>query len=277
VAPLESAVAFDPIRDCDLLQPHGEEPLVVDSPITASLAALSRFFVGDGTVMETLERVSDLTVEAVPAAEMVGITMLVEGRQRTAVFTDPEAVEIDQAQYETGDGPCLEAFREGHITEIESTREPGRWGQFRKSAAAHGIGSTLSFPLLVDTTAVGALNLYARPVRGFTDADRETGTLFAAQAAIVLANTQAYWDAHELSLRLGEAMQSRAVIEQAKGILMGAQGFDEDAAFAMLVAASQRENVKLRDIAHRIVKNAANGNRPAADGSPDPAVENDGR
>ena len=249
---------------------------MVDTPVTASLAALSRFFVGDGTVMETLDRVLKLTVEAVPVAEMVGITMLVEGRQRTAVFTDPEAVEIDQAQYDTGEGPCLEAFREGEITEIEATSDPGRWREFRQTAAAHGIGSTLSFPLRVDTTAVGALNFYSRTERAFTDDDRQTGSLFAAQAAIVLANTQAYWDAHELSLRLGEAMQSRAVIEQAKGILMGAQGFDEDAAFAMLVAASQRENVKVRDIAHRIVTNAANGNRAVVDGDPGQAVEHDG-
>jgi GAF domain-containing protein len=240
---------------------------VADSPVTASLAALSRFFVGDGTVKETLERVSTLTIEAIPAAEMVGITMLVEGRQRTAVFTDPEAPEIDQAQYDTGEGPCLAAFHDGRITEIESTREAGKWPEFREVAAAHGIGSTLSFPLLVDTGAVGALNLYCLRERGFTSDDRETGTLFAAQAAIVLANAQAYWDAHDLSARLGEAMHSRAVIEQAKGMLMAAQGCDEDTAFDLLVKASQRENIKLRDVARRIVDGAvARGSGPTEDG-----------
>jgi GAF domain-containing protein len=103
---------------------------------------------------------------------------------------------------------------------------------------------------------VGALNLYSRRERAFTDRDRETGELFASQAAIVLANAQAYWDARELSTGLGEAMKNRAVIEQAKGVLMGAQGYDEDEAFQVLVRASQRENVKLRAIAQRIVDNA---------------------
>jgi GAF domain-containing protein len=247
-----------------------------ESPVTASLAALSRFFVGDGTVQETLERVSTLMLDAIPAAEMAGITMLVEGRQRTAVFTDPEAPEIDQAQYDTGEGPCLAAFHDGRITEIESTREPGQWAEFRKVAAAHGIGSTLSFPLLVDTSAVGALNLYGRPERAFDDRDREAGKLFAAQAAIVLANAQAYWDAHDLSVRLGEAMQNRAVIEQAKGMLMASQGFDEAVAFEMLVKASQRENVKLRDIARRIVSDAIARAGNGADGSP-PAGGDDDR
>ena len=79
---------------------------MADSPLTSSLAALSRFFVGDGTLQETLTRVADLTVEAVPPAELVGITMLVEGRNRTAIFTDETAPEVDQAQYDSGEGPC---------------------------------------------------------------------------------------------------------------------------------------------------------------------------
>ena len=229
---------------------------MAESPLTSSLAALSRFFVGDGTVHQTLSRVADLTVESVPAAELVGITMVVEGRRRTAVFSDELAPEVDQAQYDSSDGPCLAAFEEGRITQIEATSEPGKWPDFRRAAAAHGIGSTMSFPLLVDKASVGALNLYSYRERAFNDDDRETGELFAAQAAIVLANAQAYWDAHELSVGLGEAMKNRAVIEQAKGILMGAQGIDEDAAFEMLVSASQRENTKHRDVARRIVDSA---------------------
>ncbi len=72
----------------------------------------------------------------------------------------------------------------------------------------------------------------------------------------MLANAQAYWDAHDLSVGLSEAMRNRAAIEQAKGILMSAGGVDEDAAFEMLTRASQRENIKLRDVARRIVADA---------------------
>jgi GAF domain-containing protein len=227
-----------------------------ESPLTQSLAALSRFFVGDGTVEETLLRVADLTVEAVPAADLVGLTLVVEGRQRTAIFTDPMAPELDQAQYDTGEGPCLAAFADQRITQIESTSEPGPWPAFREAAVRHGIGSTMSFPLVIDKVSLGAMNLYSRRERAFVEADRSNGELFASQTSIVLANAQAYWDARQLSAGLSEAMHHRAVIEQAKGILMGAQGIDEEAAFAMLVTASQRENTKLRDVAHRIVAGA---------------------
>jgi transcriptional regulator with GAF, ATPase, and Fis domain len=122
----------------------------------------------------------------------------------------------------------------------------------------------MSFPLMVDKTSVGAMNLYSYRERAFGNRDRESGELFAAQASIVLANAQAYWDAQDLSRGLSEAMHSRAVIEQAKGILMAPGGIDEDAAFELLVRASQRENTKLRDVAAKVVANAvARAEQPA--------------
>lgn len=240
---------------------------MADSPLTSSLSALSRFFVGDGTLEETLSRVSELTVDAVAPAAFVGITMIVEGSRRTAIYTDEMAPEVDQAQYDSGNGPCLDAFAKLEVTRIESTLEPGRWPEFRRAAAARGIRSTVSLPLMVDKTAVGALNIYARKERAFSDEDVETAILFASQASIVLANAHAYWDARELSEGLSEAMKNRAVIEQAKGMLMAAEGCDEGAAFDMLVRASQRENLKLRDIARRIVDDAAS--RPRGEGDRD--------
>jgi GAF domain-containing protein len=229
-----------------------------DLPLGESLAALSRFFVGDLSIKETLQRVSDHVTEVVPGADMVGLTMMLEGRPRTAVFTDEDAPEIDQAQYDTGNGPCLSAYEKQEIFEIPDTREGGPWPAFRAAALEHGVLSTLSLPMAVAGRSLGAMNLYSHTERGFAGADRGTAQLFATQAAIVLANTQAYWDARDLSERLSEAMQHRAVIEQAKGMLMVTQRCGEDEAFDLLVRASQRENTKLRDIAHRIVDNTIN-------------------
>jgi GAF domain-containing protein len=222
-------------------------------PLARSLSALSRFFVGDGTLHETLTRVAGYAEEAVPAAAMTGITMLVEGRARTAVFTDEGAPEIDSAQYETGIGPCLDSFRHRKVFRIDDTTTDQRWAAFSNAAAAHGVRSTLSIPMVANHEGVGALNFYSKTPHGFDDDDVEVASLFGAQAAIVLANAQAYWDAHQLSQNLATAMQSRAVIEQAKGILMGAQRCSADEAFQILVRASQRENRKLREIAEDLV------------------------
>lgn len=238
-----------------------------DSPIREALSALSRFFVGDGSVEQTLTKVAHLVTEAVPGADQAGITLKVGGEQRTAVFTDQSVVEVDQEQYETGRGPCVHAATHGEVTEVESTREQGRFPEFRRAALEHGIGSTLSLPLMVDSIPMGAMNLYAKQERAFTDLSRSTGELFAVQAAIVLANSQAYWDALDTSTGLAQAMHNRAVIEQAKGMLMAAQGIDEDEAFEVLTRASQRENRKLRDIAKRMVDDAVARGRAAPDAS----------
>jgi GAF domain-containing protein len=238
-----------------------------ESPLRSGLAALTQFYVGDGDLADTLERVAHITVEAVEPAELCGITMLVEGRPRTAIFTDEASPEIDQAQYDSGDGPCLQAFDTMQVVDLPSTTEPGPWPEFRRVAADHGIHSTLSLPLVVGNAPVGAMNLYAKRPRAFDDTARDTAVQFSAQAAIVLANAQAYWDAQDLSAGLSEAMEHRAVIEQAKGILMGSQGCDADAAFRLLVRASQRENVKLREVARRLVAVS----RPRTGPGPGPA------
>jgi GAF domain-containing protein len=225
-------------------------------PLARSLSALSRFFVGDGTLHETLTKVAQYAEQAVPAAAMTGLTMLVDGRARTAVFTDEAAPEIDSAQYETGIGPCLDAFRHQRTFRMDDTSKDDRWGPFSEAAAAHGIRSTLSIPLVANHEGLGALNFYSRTPNGFSKEDEEVASQFGVQTAIVLANAQAYWDAHLLSQNLATAMQSRAVIEQAKGILMGAQRCTADEAFQILVRASQRENRKLREIAEDIVGRA---------------------
>jgi GAF domain-containing protein len=226
-----------------------------EKAIRESVTVLSEFFVGEGTLGDTLTRVAALACLSIGPADMAGITMLVEGRVRTAVFTDPESPEIDSAQYDTGEGPCLDAFRHQRVYRIDSTATDHNWPAFSALAARHGIVSTLSLPLIARHEGVGALNLYARSDR-FSAADEELGAIFATQAAIVLANAQAYWDARHLSEQLGQAMQFRAVIEQAKGVLMATGGRNADEAFQLLVRASQRENRKLRDIAADLVERA---------------------
>lgn len=222
-----------------------------------AVASLTRYFVGDQTLGETLHQVAELTTQAVSVADHVGITLLVDGKLKTSVFTHPEVPEIDRAQYRTGDGPCVDAYRTGIAYMIDSTRESGRWQEFRDSAERHGVLSTLSLPLLTQGGPIGALNLYSEIEHAFDEAQRRVAELFATQAAFVLANVQAYWDARSLSENLTQAMESRAVIEQAKGIIMSTMRCDPDAAWQLLKTQSQAQNIKIREIATEIVNNAS--------------------
>ncbi|MDQ3896657.1 MAG: GAF and ANTAR domain-containing protein [Actinomycetota bacterium] len=221
-----------------------------------ALRALSQFLVAERSMGDTLLRVSEITVEALPAAEMAGISLLGEdGTPKTGVFTHREAPEIDAAQYDAGRGPCLDAWRERRVVVLDDVSAMvEEYPEFADAAQLHGVASVLSLPLVAGMHGLGALNLYARTSKAFAPEDEATGTALAAAAAVVLANASAYWDASQLSEQLSEAMKSRAVIEQAKGILMARSSeLHADGAFDLLRRASQRENVKLREIAQRVV------------------------
>jgi GAF domain-containing protein len=230
---------------------------MLTTPLSDALGALSRFLVADASIGDTLLRMAEITVDAVPPADFVGLSLLDErGRPTTAVFTDPGSPEIDATQYRTGRGPCLDAWRKARVVRVDDTAEAGGdYAEFKTAAAGHGIGSTLSMPLVAADKGIGAMNLYASAKDAFSDDDEKVGGELATVCSAVLANAVAYWDAYELSQHLTAAMQSRAVIEQAKGMLMaGRSGLNAEQAFEMLVKASQRENLKLRDIALRLVE-----------------------
>ncbi len=218
-----------------------------------SLLALSHYLVDEVTLGDTLLRVSQLACKATPA-DMAGLTMLVDGTPGTAVFTDPDAPEIDRTQYATGQGPCLDALRDLVVYRIDDTADDGRWPEFAATARSHGIGSTLSVPVSAQGRSLGALNLYALQPNGFDDGSVERVEVFAGHAAMVLANASSYWDARALNENLQQALRSRAVIDQAIGVLMAGGAGDPERAFQTLVRASQRENRKVRDLAVEIVQ-----------------------
>jgi GAF domain-containing protein len=223
-----------------------------EEAIRESLRAHTQFFVNDGTLGDTLLRVSEMACSITPAM-YAGITLLVEGAPRTGVFTHPDAPEIDEAQYRSGEGPCMYAFRNQRTYRINDTASETRWPELAAAALRHGIHATLSVPLAARDAGIGALNLYAETPGAFTDAHEKGVLVFAEQASIALANAQVYWDARELGENLSEAIKTREVISQAVGILLAAGGRTPDEAFQTLASASQRENRKVRDIAADIV------------------------
>ena len=222
-----------------------------------ALSALTQFLVANRTLGDTLLRVSEITTKAMPSAEIAGISILDDrGNPTTAVYTDQDSPRIDSGQYESGKGPCLDAWRQRRVVRIDDMEDAlGEYPEFAALAKEHGVQSTLSLPMVAGGEGIGALNLYARTANGFSEDDEAIGLDLATAAAAVLANAAAYWGAAQLGEQLNEAMKSRAVIEQAKGMLMAqSPELSADDAFEVLRKASQRENVKLRDIAQRLVE-----------------------
>lgn len=232
------------------------EPAVTEEPdaLEGAIRTLSRLLLTEETLETTLGRVAGLACRTIPGCEMASLTMMRGDRPSTAVQTDPEVEPLDMAQYQGVGGPCLEAYSTRQIIRLDLAAENGvRWPEFTAAAADAGILSVLAVPLTVGRSAVGALNLFSKTTRGFTQADEETAGLFSEQAAVACANAEVYWRTHSLTEHLREALESRDVIGQAKGILMARRSCTPDAAFEALRKASMRGNKKLRDIADDVV------------------------
>jgi len=247
----------------------GQPPLTPATPddddLAALFAAVSRTLMAEDGLDDVLARVAELAVDTIPNCEHCGVMLIEGGDVRTAGVSDQLPCEVDAIQIETGEGPCLEAMEEHAVFEIADMRTEIRWPDFAARASAETpVRSMLSFRLFDDRRTVGALNLYAKELKAFDQSDHQVGGVFAAYAALALTN------AREVE-GLRHGLESRTVIATAKGMLMAREGISDDEAFAILRRASQRMNVKLRDVAQRIVE----GNNPVPESDPadQPAVD----
>jgi len=202
-----------------------------------------------------LQQVAELSKTVMPGNPETSVLLLVKDKPTTVVSTGQLAVDLDERQYERGHGPCLHAARTGELTEIADTRTDGRWQDYTRHAAERGNLSSLSIPLTIDEDeqVSGALNIYAREPDAFDADSRAAATGFAPYAAIAVANMHAYESARNMAENLQLALESRAVIDQAKGILMERHKLTADQAFQLLTRASMHSNRKVRDIADHLV------------------------
>lgn len=241
-----------------------------------SVADLSGLLLSEESLETTLRRVTDLAVRAIPHCDAVGVTLCRDGEATTRAATGGQVYEVDHYQYDIGEGPCLSSVRDQQVVEVRDMGTEVRWPRFAHHAAERGIHASLSFPLLVRGDCQGALNLYARLSEAFTPEDRSTGTMFASQAGVALANAQTYAASIALAGQFREALDSRAVIDQALGILIGQNGYNQEEAFDSLRVVSQGSNRKLRHVAEEIVKQAVS--RPTSHpGPPDAPNPPEGR
>lgn len=227
--------------------------------LSEAIAELSALVVDEVDLPGLLQRVAELASRAIPGCDSAGVTLLVDGRPKTAAATDPRTLAVDQAQYSADDGPCLEAYRATKVMRVVSDEARDRYPDFAAAAAGADVRSYLAAPLTVGDSGVGALNLYSTELHGFADIDEAVVLLFAGQAAVAVRNSHLFEGARTLSGQLEQAMLSRAVIEQAKGALMATFAIDADEAFDRLRQTSQAENRKLRVVAADVVSAAVAG------------------
>lgn len=219
----------------------------------AALDRLGRIRLSDHSMRTLLGEVATLAKLTLPGDLETSVTLLTGDRPSTAVFTGELSRNLDETQYGGDDGPCLHAARHGEPVEIQDMRSDGRWPGFAESAVRHGCLSSLSLPLPVHEGVSGALNIYAREPQRHDQAGVERAQRFAGYAAVAAGNMLVYESALDRARNLEAALDSRAVIDQAKGILIERFRFTPDQAFQALAAASMENNTKLRDVAAGVV------------------------
>ena len=201
---------------------------------------------------EVLTEIVQISRRAIPGAEATSITLIRNDRGFTAAFDGQIAMDADELQYQRGYGPCLDAGRSGEVFLVPDMDGEERWPDYARHALELGVRSSLSIPLPFQGATIGALNNYARTQEAFGEADVRLGEEVAAFVAIAVANAEASARATDDVMNMRRAMDSRAVIEQAKGILMERYKVTAEQAFTLLTHASQRTNVKLRDVSEEL-------------------------
>lgn len=221
--------------------------------IGASIAELQKALLSTDTVEEFLRELAAQAARLVTGGLSCGMTLGGNGRAFTVACSDEVAAGVDEIQYGLDEGPCLTAMRSGVLVCIADTEAESRWPRFAERAAALGIRSALALPLTADDRPAGALNLYARAAGAFGQAEIRRAQQFAehGSGALALASRLASYSA--LTGQLRASLASRAVIDQAIGIIMAQERCNPAKAFTILRTASQHRNIKVRELAREIV------------------------
>ncbi len=237
-------------------------PVVLDE-VTGALETLTAALDGADDYTVLLRQVCEQVTRAVPGVDEATITLLTDGTPMTAATTSEIVAALDLDQYTVGDGPCLRAARTGKLVRVSIADVAECWPKFAADSAAAGFGSFLSAPLALGDGNSGAVNCYSTRGHGFAELDEKLLDLYTIATASILRVYRRYRHAHTTAEQLGEALTSRAVIDQAKGILMALHQISADQAFIMLVGQSQRENLKVRDLATRFIAHVT-GTKPTS-------------
>jgi GAF domain-containing protein len=221
------------------------------------LRDLTRVLLPDRELVEVLTEITQIAARGIPGAESVSTTLLRGEKPFTAAHSSEMALAADEMQYEEGYGPCLDAGRGGVVLRIDDTHTEQRWPTYVPRVREYGVRSSLSVPLPYQGNSIGALNIYSgRPQAFVSDESLAAGRDVAEAIAVAIVNADSHARLGEQARNLQLAMDSRAVIEQAKGVLIAQRRVSAEEAFEILRDASQRYNRKLRDIATGIVEAA---------------------
>ena len=217
------------------------------------LVGLSWSIANADELVEYLQRCVDLACAVVGGASSAGITVTLGGAPLTAVATDDGARDVVEREYRTGTGPCTEAMSSRQVVHVDLATVARRWPEVADAAEGVGVTAVLASPVGTDDECLGALNLLTTRPAGFSEDDAVVLHLLCRLAERSICHYSRLRANGDLVARLQAALQDRAPIEQAKGILMAMHRIDADDAFDRLTVEAQNSGTTLLAAARRFL------------------------
>ncbi|MDN4609908.1 GAF and ANTAR domain-containing protein [Arthrobacter burdickii] len=221
----------------------------------AAVAELQDLMLTNENVDQFLEDLAGLSARILGESVEVqcGVTYRHRSLATTVACSSDEARILDEIQYGFGDGPCLHAISTGSTVIVDDVRTDGRWPEYFEAVAGHEYFAMMGVPLVLGPEGGAALNFYGASPSTFTSSAQALAEGFATQAAKALQMVLRVSQHANTSSNLRAAMESRTTIDIAIGIIMGQNRCTQAEAYTMLSRASNAQNVKVREIAQRIV------------------------
>ncbi|NYI68716.1 GAF and ANTAR domain-containing protein [Spelaeicoccus albus] len=211
-----------------------------------ALSEIARALQQEDDPEQILVDIVDGAIQLVPGVDAGSISFVLNRKKSGSRAASGELPsQIDAVQNELNEGPCLRAVYDHPIVRVSDMRSETRWPTFARRAYELGVGSMIAFQLWVEDENLGALNLFARDPGAFDEETERIGLLYAAQAAVAYAETQK-------TAQLSQAIETRDLIGQAKGILMERYKMSAGQAFRVLVRSSSTSNKKLHVLAEEL-------------------------
>jgi GAF domain-containing protein len=221
--------------------------------LSMALIEFSHRLVGDYEAVDILHLLCDRAAEILPV-DGAGVMLLGDDDHLHFVAASDETVrEIESLQIELGEGPCLQAFETGEQVVVTGLSAASLFPRFAPGALARGLRAVYSFPMRFGEQRIGALNLYRGRPGPFLKEDALAGQVLADVATTSILNARAAKEANLLVRQLQHALDTRVVIEQAKGKLSEQWGVDVGAAFTRLRTYARRNGMKLHTVAEQVV------------------------
>lgn len=242
--------------------PHGADDPASPVDLGLALTQMAGVVLSRETVDTALALVTTLAATTTAGTLGAAVTVVDEHGKRSKAASNQMAEQADALQYEFDDGPCLTAWRTQELVRIDDTTTDARWPRWNEAASRLGVRSVLSAPLVLDDASIGAMKVYCERPMNYGPHDEHVLRLLAAQAAILLANTQSLQTARRLARQLTEALTSRDAIAQATGVLLARGAESQQAAFATLAAAARRTDRPVQQVARTLLATVIARNGP---------------